>query len=142
VATRRRTKDSINVSKITIKGKPFFRARLVFPKDPLTGIAPPVKAFVAVRQEDAIANRKAYSDNLAANPGREVDTKISFEAYLTDVFLPRELERVEADSLSLGVYRDRRGRINNYIVWIGNRRDHDGSTEARTRRGAVRFVRQ
>jgi hypothetical protein len=71
MGTRRRTKDSINVSKITIKGKPFFRARLVFSKDPLTGIAPPVKAFVAVRQEDAIANRKACSDKLAANPGRE-----------------------------------------------------------------------
>jgi integrase len=90
--------------------KGLWRARLTFPKDPVTGIRPTSKDFYGATESEAVTKRTREAH---AKPG--IDKNTRFQGLLLE-FIDREQNRYEAGSISWGEFRARKSRITEMVL--------------------------
>jgi integrase len=110
---KRKFNKRVNVDQVTRGRHTYFRARLVLPRDPVTGIAPKPVVFYGKTYAEAVAKRDAWVPDTKP---RTEESRQRLGDYLRGEYIANQELRVSTGSLGFQRYRDRKSRIERFIL--------------------------
>jgi integrase len=104
----------LNVTRVTIRGQQYYRARLNFPAND-KNVRPRPKDFYARSAREADAKRSEYRERDGWQQ-KPLDSKITVAELLRDHFIPYQEARASQGDLSATRLEHRRSRLRRYVL--------------------------